>query len=703
MVDIKREDITLSDRTKGISVDEFAWGSYFYSESISSGYSTKGFELGYRFKKDAINNRENWYSTAIAPTNWGFATFTRDGKVETVEHWNSVANTTGDTNYWWALYSFYKWGSLSDGYLNWVKYWNYLIGIRQTHIDVLDYENIFDPSSEILTNTDMSVGTGWVLWTGWTTYTDIWIEHTIGETDTLTSDISSAWLTSSDYCRIALKISWWTEWTLTFSLGWASKTCNDQCDWWLVETLACASPTTTLTITPSSSFNGVIRYINLHSYDMSKVKTYSIDWLSDRYPALVWEWDLYIGSEYKMNIVNLKTRGVTTINLIDRNFKIVDMTQQAWNIIIWATDGADSRQYYWNGVDAVATEVIEWKGLIIQWVTGTETISYVLTTSWVIEWTVRGYEYRLYAVSWYQRSLIASKLYDEWSEQYVSSSRYNPQKKFDFDDVRSENSMIVFLDSLCIPWADWVYKYGNDIWGLSSAWTRPIKYDTWATHIVLGQSWHHLGLGLTCGGVNYIWDTDNRLYSYTGYLVTNSIYWDRLSSRKSLEKIKIWYRSVASTVGNIKVYAIVDDTYFWRFTPSSTPTTRPAVWDVYTVANNTKAKVIDVTDGIITLVTTENKWSYNNQANTTLTKVSWTWDASISVGYNYDNMCLIKTIETPTQWYGADFIFWKNFVENNLPYRYKIQFVIELNTNNRLLSPEIYDLSIHADITDVVL
>ena len=57
MVEVKREDITLQDRTKGISADEFAGGSYFYSEAISSGYNTKGFELGYKLSKTALNSR----------------------------------------------------------------------------------------------------------------------------------------------------------------------------------------------------------------------------------------------------------------------------------------------------------------------------------------------------------------------------------------------------------------------------------------------------------------------------------------------------------------------------------------------------------------------------------------------------------------------------------------------------------------------
>ena len=265
--------------------------------------------------------------------------------------------------------------------------------------------------------------------------------------------------------------------------------------------------------------------------------------------------------------------------------------------------------------------------------------------------------------------------------------------------------MTIFLDSLYIPWCDGVYKYWYDIPWLRSNWTKPIKYDTGATHIAMGQRGHYLEVAYTSNGVNYIGQVDNRLYQPTWFLVTEAIYWDKLSSRKALEKIKIWYKNVPSTIGNIKVYAIVDDTYFWRFRPTSTPTTRPTVWAVYNVANNTKAEVIDVdtANWVITLRTTEDKGSYPNLANTTLTKVSWTWDASIAVGYNYDNMCLIKIIESGQQEYNSDLIFWKDFVNTYLPFWHKIQFVVELNSNDSFLSPEVYEISMNSDITDITL
>ena len=66
-------------------------------------------------------------------------------------------------------------------------------------------------------------------------------------------------------------------------------------------------------------------------------------------------------------------------------------------------------------------------------------------------------------------------------------------------------------------------------------------------------------------------------------------------------------------------------------------------------------------------------------------------------------MCLIKTIESEKQGYWADLIFGKDFVNNYMPYWYKLQLVIELNTIDSKLTPEIYEISINSDITDIVL
>lgn len=716
MVDIKRQDITLQDRTKGISADEFAWGSYFYSEAISSWYNTKGFELGYRLAKYEINSRANGYAAAIVPTRGqrlDFVAFTHDWRMEAQNFYNGSLEGDWDNDAGGALYALpieFS-GEEYTTYLNGLRRGNYLIGIKGSAIDVVDYTDVFDPNAEELSNprfenswADRTIGT-------WRTITDNWAEHTPGNTGTLSASFGAV-IPSTKRMRVAIKIKNSTTGKVEIDIPgtWYTAETEWGVNGRFVFNIKGSSSATWLTITPSSGFNGTIEAVNVHLFNLSnvfdnKVFIWGYDTQYYPHPALIWGGDLYIAVKSDISVISLTDRGNNIKKIIDENYTIVALTQQAGNIIIWATDWYDSKQYYWNGVDNVASEIIEWKGLIIQWVTGTETVSYVLTTSGQNVGSIEGYEYRLYAVSWYQRSLIASKLYQSWSDFYLDIEHYNPNKKFDFNDVSGEQSMTIFLDSLYIPGCDWIYKYGYDIPWLRTNRTRPIKYDTKSKYIVLWQRGHFLGIGYQAAGVNYIGEVDNRLYPTTWYLVTESIYRDKLSTRKALEKLKIWYKNVASSVGNIKIYAIVDDTYFWRFRPSSTPTNRPEIWDIYSVANDTTAKVINVdkTNGVITFVTVENGGSYDNLANTTLTKISWEWDNTITVGYNYDNMCLIKTIESEEQGYGSDLIFWKNFVNNYIPYRHKIQFVIELNSNDRMLSPEIYELSMISDITDVTL
>ena len=700
MVDIKREDLTLSDWTKWISADEFAWGSYFYSEWISSGYSTKWFELWYKYNKWLLNSRENGYAMSITPSKeFWFLCFTKDGRIESEDYWNDGEK--------WALYSYipFSWTD-TEWYENWLLYGDYAIGIRRRRIDILDYQNLFDENSQLLPTPDLSSSTDWTVWTWWT-ITDEWAVHTQWNTGTLSTTPTWSY-TNTDVMRCVFKVKNRTNWNLTFTLGNESQTTQDRAEWIYVFSLKCSN-TTELVITPSSNFDGTIEYANMYQYIADSVKS----WVATLYnptntwprPALIWEWDLYVASGSWVNIINLSDWTRTGKNIVDENYTIVSITQQAWNLILRATNGYDSRQYYWNWVDAVATEIIEWKWLIIQWVTGTETLSYVLTTSGATSGTIEWYEYRLYIGSGYQRNLIASKLYMQQSEEYLEAWHYNINKKFDFNDVTWYWAMTMFLDSLYIPWCDGLYKYWEDIPWIKKSWARPIKYDTWSEHIVLGQRWHYLGMALRVWWKNYIGRVDNRQYTNNWYLVTEAIYWDKLSTRKSLEKIKIWYKNVASTVWNIKVYAIVDDTYFRRFRPTTTPTKRPEIWDVYNIAHNTTWKVIDVdkSEWIITFVTVSDTWSYPWVANTSLTRVSGEWDETIAVGYNYDNMCLIKKIETANQCYNSDLIFWKDFIDSYLPYWYKIQFVIELSSNDDRLSPEIYEISMISDIDDVVL
>lgn len=699
MVDIERKGLTLDDWTKGISVDEYAWWSYFYSEWIQSWYNTKWFKLGSRTYNNVLNSRKDWYVKALIPSwNYWMVALTYDWKMEWVDMMNE--------NYKWAFYASYDDWSLYFNYLNWLKRGEYILWIRSTKVDLIKYEETYDPTAELITEPKFDDWwSGWTVWTGWTIW-DSWAEHTVWETDDLVANLTDS-LTDSDLVRVAIKITWCTAWYVTPYVwimdSWFYEHTEFGGNGWFTFTIKWRTASTTVTITPTSSFDWTVEVVDVHKYDLSNVEVkkaqLSYGSYSNQHPAIIRWWDLYVWCRNYVNIVSLSDRWTITKNIVDSRFTIVAITQQAWSLILWATDWYDSKQYYWNWVDSVASEIIEWKWLIIKWVTGTETLSYVLTTAWRTEWVVDTYEYRLYAVSWYQRSLLAHKPFFISNVDF-DSEYYHKAKKFEFNDVKWSECMAIFLDSLFVPWCDWIYKYWSDIPWVKSVFTRPIKYSVWAKNIVLWQNWNTFYFSQTVDWQNVVSEVNLRRYLSKWYVVTNSIYWDKLSTRKSLEKLKIWYKSVASEDWGINIYAIVDDDYFWRFEVSWV-TNRPEIWDIYTVANQVKAEVISVDkiNKIITFRTTENKGWYEWAANSSLSKVSWEWDSSITVVW-FDNMCLVKEIKETEQKYGSDLIFGKDFVNNYMPYWHKMQLVIELYSIDTKLTPEVYEISIASDISD---
>ena len=710
MVDIKRQDITLQDRTKWISADEFAWGSYFYSESIQSWYSTKWFRLWQYIDSSLLNERSTWYPVAVCPCIWSMLAntspntvfFCQDGRLEMEGTLNGSSSWAWWEWWWWAVFvmsggATWNWGFVSG---------DYALAFATTYITKIKFKDTYSLTWQTITNPDFSGG--WTWWTigTWWTITDDGAEHTPWDTWTL---VTSANAYDDGRGRIAVKISNCTAWSVTINLNWYNTTTATGKNWWF--TGYCLNLVSwnsyTITITPTSNFNGTIEVVNFNVFKSASYD--SIMWLTSasRHLAVEWGGDIYISSWNTIDVLSTVDRTISTSKqLIAADEEIVALSQQADSLIIWATNGKDSHQYYWNGVDNIATEVIAWKWQVIKWVANTETICYVL--AWVGN-SSAWYAYRLYAVSWYQRNLIASNAYKVQSSQW-NLEHYHPSKKFAFNDVQWPESMCMFMDNLYLPWCDGIYQYWQTIPWLAPSWSRPINYQNWADRLFVYQSGAKLCFTYRYNQTNYYASAVNERYAPYWYLVTDSLYRDKLWTRKALEKIKLSYKSIPSTDGNIKIYAIVDDDYFWRFDVTWV-TNRPALWDVYEVAEDTTAKVIDIqktssSAWTITFATVENGWSLST-AERYLTKVSGDWDASLSTNYNYDNMCLIKTIETPTQCYGADFIFWKDFVNNYIPFWHKIQFVVELTKfptyRNDYRTPEIYELSFVSDITDVTL
>ena len=716
MVDIKREDITLSDWTRGISADEFAWGSYFFSDWIQSGYDTKWFKLWPYVNASILNERSTGYPVCVCPSIWDlsatttkwFVAFTYDGRMEMPWSFNGSSYWEWGEHWWGAIFS-EQWSS--PHYWGGIVYWDYAIGIKTDwDISKVDIRHIYDIENwQGISNHNFdSLWAWWTIWTWWSILLR-GAQHITGNTGTLETTATAHW---SGKIRLAIKIWWCTAGKVTLDCNSLSRSVEAKKNWWFVFQMWTATDesTYTVTITPTSDFNWYIEVVDFYVFDSNYFSTISGLASANRYQTLVWQGDIYFWYGSKINTLSTVDRTIwTEKSLIDNNETIVALTQQAWSLIIWATDGMNGKQYYWDGVSNIASEVIEWKWQTIKGVVGTETVAYVLSSA---QTTADAAAFRVYAVNWYQRSLIASNSYNV---QWVVSNmnRYHKHKKFVFNDVDWPQSMCMYLDNLYIPWCDGVYQFGQNIPWLKQAWSRPIKYPFGSDLIFLLQSWD-IWMTYRYDKKQYYAKVQSNYCTYTGYLVTESIYRDKLSTRKAIEKLKIWYKSLASADGNIKIYAIVDDDYFRRFDVTWV-TNRPEVWDIYEVADDTTAEIIRIektsaTAWIISFRTVSNGWSIYKAENP-ITRVSWSGDASISTWNSYDNMILVKTIETDKQEYGSDLIFGKDFVKSYMPYWHKLQLVIELNktdnydsdVSNRYRTPEIYEISMVADITDTTL
>lgn len=713
MVDIKRQDITLSDWTKWISADEFAWGSYFYSEWIQTWYSTKWFKLWPYLDVNTLNERTQGYPVAVCPCKWNplWSTdnviyFTKDWRLEMkwVFNWSTEWDW-GDT-WWWAIYAEYDIDSTPRYW--WYVYDDKALIFTTSSIHVVEYNSSYKLYWQSITNPRFENSAAWWTIGTWWTLTDDWMEHTTGNTGTLVT--SANWYDDATLWRLAIKVVDCTAGNVNISITtWGENSFDTEVwrnGWFVFSTGSIDDNTTyTITITPSSDFNWTIEAVNFWAWDDNAYS--EIHWMTSATKHMAIErWgDIYISSWNTIDILSTLDWNISdSKKLVRDDEEIIAMTQQGDSIIIRATNWIDSHQYYWNGVDSAPAECIAWKWQVIKAVTWTETISYVLAGTWgVSAW----YAYRLYSVSWYQRSLIASNAYKVRGESW-NLDHYHPSKKFVFNDTDKSDAMCIFMDNLYLPWCDGIYQFWQTIPWLSNARSKPINYANGSDKLFLYQDGESLWFSYRNNQRNYYVTVVNERYQNYWYLVTDSLYWDKLGTRKAIEKIKLWYKSISSDYGDIKIYAIVDDDYFWRFDVTWV-TNRPSIWDTYEVAADTLAEIINInkknaSSWEITFRTISNKWSLS-RADSTLTRVSGSGDATLQTNQNYDNMCLIKTIETENQEYGSDLIFGKDFVDNYMPYWHKLQLVIELNRSawNSYRTPEIYELSMVSDITDVTL
>lgn len=693
-----------------MSSDEYAWWSYFYSEWIDTQSNSKWFRLWSYVVEATINNRTDWNIVAmwaVYDVNNYWTTrrpllFTADNRIETYVDWVWCP----DSYFWDYGWPIYRWSSSTIR--NWLTFWNYIVQIYSTWINLITKwtsGNFWVFWNNIVSDHTFEDDGAWTNWWNRTFNVWWWATHTSWSTATLSQVIPTV---NTKKYRVVINHTY-TTWSLTVKFdAWTPYWFAWTDEYRITVPMTAAWNNQTLNITPSSTYDWTINSIQVNEYTAT-LEEWKVTWLTNTTtkPSIYSMWILYIGSWNKVDVVDTTTRTKTaSLSLVDASHTIVSITEVWQSLIIWTTDWLNSKQYYWDRVSAAPSDQIDWKWLKITAATSDETLSYVVTW-W--DWA----RPKCFMVQDYQRTLLFDNKYD-WSNVWNEWTGYHPSKRFNI--YTANNSCIAVQNkNLYVPTKWCVYKYWTDIPWIKPSWNNKVKYTSELNIPISTISVIQDNIYITYQAVidsvtyNVMWLVTEYLPAPTGYLVTNPIFWDNIWTEKFLNKLRIWFKNVPSTYWNIKVHAIVDDYKFFTFTVSWV-SVNPTVWTTYkiwssTVIVNMEVIAVDITwwAWTITLKTTSNVRGslYSLWDTWTILKLVWTWDSSISYTY-FNNMVLLKTIESDEIEYWNELIFWDDFIDSHLPNRHKIQFVIELSSSLswHWVFQEVFDVYILSDIID---
>lgn len=449
---------------------------------------------------------------------------------------------------------------------------------------------------------------------------------------------------------------------------------------------------------------------------------------SNNCPYLVKWWRLYI-TAWSWNNHNVFTIDVSTTTwtadidylALDRWYSISYMSFIWDQIIVYATNWNQWKQYFWDWLSNEPERVIDWYDKSILWGATLNNIDYVIT------WTFRKRE--LYQVQWYQ----AQKIFE--TDVSVNNTGYD---KFFFETTYWISNLIETIwDTLVLPWQWWIYKYWNNKIWLPKNITRDRLF--WLINLVYYNDKNSSNLIVCTQTSSYNWTFWYYIASpslsppndNTNIFPTNTFWiiewlkfdWWNYAINKEWVKLKVWYAldkkyNYDWKVGSgINIYARVDDWYeyanFYTYVYDNwSYTTKPAIWDVYTV-DSQNFTVYDITDRNNTLPNWSNeelkdlwlilhckcsnpRYSLVKSWNLSwvLTKVSWVWDSSLRF-YSAD------------EWYQ---LVWKirALDENDFNRKEKtimmtkkfnqIQFKFDLFTNDWEITPILYDFYLQYNI-----
>lgn len=673
----KQPWINLNNWTLGISADKYSGGSFLYGQNINISDNSKSFKISNNITTQQLNTRDCYY---VAITWWygvndREASFSNDGYIESSLYRNKDGTSVATG---WAIYYNSRW------YVNAIKLWNSTVGVYDNGIDLFTWDmtgNLFDLWTTVVTNWWLTTATGWTWGTGWT-YGAGWATH-VTWTTALSQTLT---VTNAKQYRVAVSASGITAGSCVIAVWWTTivtlTSDSDKRSMWVRTT---ASTSESLTITPSTDFDWTIANISVCVYSSALTSAKASITAHDTHPLLAVAWYIYVGSWPTLDAINTTSRSVDSYNLIDSTYDIVGLCQIGNAVVIFATDWEDSKQYYWDRVSDVVTEVILWKDKKITWIRTDGTSIYVVTEN--------NFKKELYVCAWYQRQLLAVGR-SNWKDFGEDKECYRLDHRNDFYIADWLSNVLGYVgNKLYIPAYNGIYTYGFENPWANPALVKEFVIDSdnisaiesiqWKTYIAHDNN------------ISYLTTYENQSASW--YVVTTPILWDNFSSTKQLNRFRIGY-ILPSDEASIKLYISAND-YFFRTFYVSGITTAPVAWDR---CNSWEGNTYEVISTDITA------WAWYIYCYSTnfvdpqlvadwqLTMLSWDWDTSIT--YNdSENFVKLKTITAKryTQW--NELIFGQEFLLAFMPFWQSIQIKIEITSTSTKFSPEVFDIPILAE------
>lgn len=647
--------------TKAITIQPQNWGigSDRYLSVPNGCYDWEGLDIR-KGKKITLNTHNT--TNKITVSSWEITTIAES--IQLSNNWYIYDNT------WIPLYKF-VW---TTGYQEGNKLVDLTIwGVQYTYI--FGSKRVSRYTGSISTVQSTSWTSAW-----WTLIGNDYI-HTVGSTLNLTSAFAP---TAGKSYRIKIIVSNMTVWSISITM-WGSSLWTISANWTYYYAFA-ATSTAVLSITPTSDFNGWVNNIDVISLGNVEESVITMPNTSLLTPILEEDFWCYVGNgNILLFIDSLWTMDELVVLPLWR--EIVEITKISDQYILWTRSSIWSRVYYWDGISENPTRSISrWKE-IIQAVANQG--NYHLVFTWG-DLSVK----KIWKSNWYNKTMLYQ--IPEWGwENFISSNILVPPiplyRGWSATNYRN-NVVSVTGDMVYFPWYNKILAYWHKIpWFVDALFADySLKQNniytiyTNESEIRIAYEWGNI---ITYKFSNYdlMQDGTTKYYYGSRWYISDTPIVFNASNEKKPQLLVLGNDTPENTMINI-YYALDREKDRFTFVVDESVnavTTDPIVGSKYRINASDEFTVTKVSKYLnYMFIETQQTVKYLTPRTWfVLTKISWTWDSTITYVdfHNYRHLDIVN----------KDNILNKRCYTNNFNIQFnEIQFRREYITIDWQISPE---------------